>query len=99
MVVAENITVNAICPNIVQTNISSGTFYQSVAEKDLLTPVETLLEQFDALMGINQRTGLTVECGPRGVSFRESPEYLDVESKECCEMLGQRGALLYGLKQ
>jgi hypothetical protein len=97
MVVHENITINAICPNVVRTGISSSAFYDEMEAKKILTPMETLIEQFGLLLGADKRTGSIVECGPKGVSLREPLSYIDVESEEACDMLRIRGARLYGL--
>jgi NAD(P)-dependent dehydrogenase (short-subunit alcohol dehydrogenase family) len=97
MISAERITLNAICPNVVQTSISSAAFYEAVASNNALTPMETLMEQFQGLMGANNRNGLIVECGPNGAALRDQVEYMDEKSKLACDMLEARGEKLYGL--
>jgi len=97
MVMQEHIMINAICPNVVRTNISTSVFYETLQAKGILTPMETLIEQFESLMGADKRTGLIIECGPKGVSLREPVDFMDVESEESCEMLKARGTRLYGL--
>src|ERR1700760_2624619 len=99
MVVQEHITINAICPNVVRTNISTSEFYGALKAKGILTPMETLIEQFESLMGVDKRTGFIVECGPRGVRWREPLDFMDVESEETCNMLRARGTRLYGLDE
>jgi len=84
MVEGENITINGICPNIVRTNISSSSFYDQMEAKKLLTPMETLLGQFEELMGVNKQTGSIIECGPGGAMARRQDQgYMDRESEEC----------------
>jgi hypothetical protein len=97
MISGERITLNAICPNVVQTGISTAAFYESMSSKNLLTPMETMMEQFQLLMGHDERNGLIVECGPDGANPREQVGHIDVRSKEACDMLEGRGARLYGL--
>ena len=59
----EKITLNAVCPNVIRTNISTPAFYDSLEEKGLLTPMEPLLEAFESLLGTSETSGECFEIG------------------------------------
>lgn len=93
----EGITINAVAPNVVRTNISSDTFYQQLESKDLLTPMQPLLQAFDDMISGNG-SGLVYECGPDNAhewTLRESADYLGLKSEICCELLQNRGRQLH----
>jgi hypothetical protein len=91
----ERITINAVCPNIVRTNISSTAFYEVVSKKELFTPMESMVKIFDSLLGSDPRNGCTFECGPQGVQLREPPEYMDEATKEACNLIQERSAVMH----
>lgn len=84
----EKITLNAICPNIVKTNISTGEFYSNAEEKGLLISVDTLVEAFESLLGGNGMSGEAVEVlpGSEGYRVKEIPEYTNEKVKQSVEM-------------
>jgi hypothetical protein len=86
----EKITINAICPNVVRTNISSSAFYEQLDAKGLLTPMESLIEVFESLLGTNKASGEIYEVGPRGIQDRPAVEYMDNETQDLCELLLER---------
>jgi hypothetical protein len=90
---------NAICPNVVRTNISSDTFYSKLEAKGLLTPMESLIEVFESLLGTNKATGEIYEVGPKGIQDRPEVEYMDDETKELCELLLERATPLQEAKK
>jgi hypothetical protein len=84
----EKITLNAICPNIVKTNISTGEFYDKAGERGLLITVDSLVEAFESLLGENTTSGEAVEILPGSDGFRikEIAEYTNDKVKESVEM-------------
>ncbi|TID12883.1 hypothetical protein E2P81_ATG10015 [Venturia nashicola] len=96
---AEGITLNAICPNVVKTAISSSDFYDKCEVKDLLTPMQSLLDIFNSLLGEDARSGQIFEVGPRGVQTRDAPEPMDVDTEILMDMLKERGKVLHSVTQ
>jgi len=93
---AEKITLNAVNPNVVRTNISTEAFYAVLTEKDLLTPIEGVVDAFESLLGENAESGQTLEIGPnyakgQGIVKRQAPEFIDAESEQVFELLEPRG--------
>lgn len=95
----EKITMNAICPNVIRTNISTGAFYDTLEEKNLLTPIEGVIETFEKLLGSDKTSGEIFEIGPHykseGAKPRKAAEYLDQESEKVFDMLYERGRPLH----
>jgi len=87
----EQITMNAVSPNVIRTNISDQRFYESLEEKKLLTPMKGLIDAFETLLGDNDTSGEIFEIPPNGkYNIRKAPEYLDAESEEVCKLLYHR---------
>ncbi|KAJ5814260.1 uncharacterized protein N7503_001010 [Penicillium pulvis] len=88
----EKITLNAICPNIVKTNISTGAFYDKAGARGLLISVDTLVEAFESLLGDSDTSGEAVEIlpGDEGYRVKEIPEYTNDKCKESVEMTTDR---------
>jgi hypothetical protein len=82
---------NAICPNVVRTGISSKAFYEQLEPGGLLTPMESLIEVFESLLGSNKASGEIYEVGPKGIQDRPATDYMDSETQELCELLLERG--------
>ena len=94
----EKISLNAVCPNVIRTNISTGAFYDSLEEKGLLTPMEGVIDTFEKLLN-EDTSGEIFEIGPhykeQGAVTRKAPEYLDEDSEKVFDMLYQRGRPLH----
>ncbi|KAK4565271.1 hypothetical protein LTR86_003888 [Recurvomyces mirabilis] len=91
----EGITLNAVCPSVVQTGISTASFYNTLADKDLLTPIEIVVDAFANFLD-GKMSGECIEAGPKGnLVPRAPPEHLDRESAEVMEMLYSRGHALH----
>jgi len=90
----ESITLNAICPNVVRTAISSSQFYSVLESKDLLTPMESLLAVFESLLGADTKSGEVFEVGPRGTTGRGPVEPMDDETGVILGLLEERGRSL-----
>ncbi|KAK5732719.1 hypothetical protein LTR17_010274 [Elasticomyces elasticus] len=87
----EGITLNAVCPNVVRTNISTDSFYSQLESQGLLTPMESVIEAFERLLD-GKESGVCLEVGPKGnVVLREPAKHLDPESGKIMEMLYHRG--------
>ncbi|EXJ57091.1 hypothetical protein A1O7_07435 [Cladophialophora yegresii CBS 114405] len=94
----EKITMNAICPNVIRTNISTGAFYDTLEKENLLTPIEGVIDTFEKLLD-EQTSGEIFEIGPnykqQGAVVRKAQEYLDKESQRTFEVLYHRGRPLH----
>ncbi|OAP63571.1 hypothetical protein AYL99_02798 [Fonsecaea erecta] len=95
----EKITFNAVCPNVIRTNISAATFYDQLDKEGLLSPIEGVIGVFESLLGSNATSGETFEIGPnykeQGAVVRKGIEYLDKESERCFELLYHRSRPLH----
>ena len=91
----EQITLNSVNPNVVRTNISTGAFYEQIQEKNLLTPIEGVVDTFETLLGANDTSGECFEIGPnyeeQGAVIRKPAETLDDKTEVLLEMLYHRG--------
>ena len=86
-------TLNAVCPNITQTSISSPTFYAKAKDAGVLVPIENVVEAVVSFLEGGPRTdktGFTVEVGPRGTRETSAEEPMDEESRLSCEIIQQR---------
>lgn len=91
----EGITLNAICPNVVKTAISSSDFYDKCEAGNLLTPMQSLLDVFESLLGEDGRSGQIFEVGPHGMQTRDAPEPMDADTGILMDMLKERGKSLH----
>ena len=89
---AHNITLNAICPGIVKTNIGTGDFYEQVEREGLLVPMEILLNSFESLMGPDGTSGEAIEVlsGEVGARIKERVPYTNDKCRESVEMTNAR---------
>lgn len=92
---AEGITLNAICPNVVKTAIGSSEFYDKCEAENLLTPMQSLLDVFESLLGDDGRSGQIFEVGPHGMQTRGAPEPMDADTGILMDMLNERGKILH----
>jgi len=86
---------NAICPNVVRTGISTSTFYDSIEAQGLLVPMERVLGVFESLLGSEEKSGQIFEVGPKGVKIREEAEPMDEATRFCAGILTERAAPLH----
>jgi 15-hydroxyprostaglandin dehydrogenase (NAD) len=70
----ENITVNAICPAFIKTNLAPKVILEKFPEEHV-TPMSTALKAFDAFLGDDSMTGQTVELSLGDWFFRKQPEW------------------------
>ncbi|KAF3003937.1 hypothetical protein E8E14_003011 [Neopestalotiopsis sp. 37M] len=66
----EHITLNAICPGIVKTNISTGDWYEKVEKEGLFVPMDSVMECFESLLGANKTSGEAIEVLPGNAGWR-----------------------------
>ena len=96
---SEKITLNSINPNVVRTNISNPAFYDKLEGTNLLTPVSSVVDAFERLLGANDASGECYEVGPHwekdGPVTKSAPEYLDEETKQTMELVYQRALPLH----
>jgi hypothetical protein len=57
---------NAICPNVIRTNISSPAFYGKLDGMGLLTPMEGLINAFESMLESNDTSGEIFEVNAVG---------------------------------
>ena len=86
----EGIALNAICPNIVRTAISSEVFYNKVNDAGVLVPIEDVITAVEGLLGADTRSGECIEVGPRGTRETKALEPMDEASRLSCELLHER---------
>lgn len=80
----EKITVNAICPAFIKTNLAPKVILEKFPEEHV-TPMSTALKAFDAFLGDDSMTGQTVELSLGDLFFRKQPEW----SNESQRWLGE----------
>ncbi|CAK4031368.1 Monensin polyketide synthase ketoacyl reductase [Lecanosticta acicola] len=91
----EAITLNAVCPNIVKTNISTNAFYDQVEPLNLLVPMSSVVEAFERCLD-SEILGETLEVETHsGIIHRSAPEPLDNAAVESLGMLHRRAAPLH----
>ncbi|RMY83973.1 hypothetical protein D0861_07177 [Hortaea werneckii] len=91
----ERITLNAVCPNVVRTSISTEDFYDKLEAKGLLTPMSSVVNAFEKILD-REFSGQCLEAGPSGrVDFRNPAEHLDRETAELMELLYERAHPLH----
>jgi len=93
---SEKITLNAITPNVIRTNISTPAFYDKLEAEGLLTPIEGVVDAFESLLGDNPESGECFEIGPnyakgQGIVKPKFVEFVDDESKRTFDVLEPRG--------
>jgi hypothetical protein len=98
-----NIELYAICPNVVETNISTASFYSKIRDNDakLLTPVATVVESAERMISGSEPPGAIHEQGPRGIFVRTNNDFAQVWDKETdqvCDLLEDRGLSFYKSK-
>lgn len=59
----DSITVNAVCPGMVETGIAPQMIYKYIKENmpDVITPMSTIMKAFNTILGSNM-TGQVLEC-------------------------------------
>jgi NAD(P)-dependent dehydrogenase (short-subunit alcohol dehydrogenase family) len=95
----ENIRLNAVCPHVARTNISTGPFYDVLQDKGLLTPMEGIVDAFMHFVDHSDQSGECLEIGPVGApQIREAPGVLNKEVEDLNGLLYLRGHSLHEAK-
>lgn len=92
---SEKITLNAITPNVIRTNISTQQFYDKLDSEGLLTPIEGVVDAFENLLGDNPMSGECLESGPnyakgQGLVHPKFVDFVDEESRTVFDKLEVR---------
>ncbi|CAK7228083.1 hypothetical protein SEUCBS140593_006796 [Sporothrix eucalyptigena] len=90
LLIDEQITLNAICPGIMRTAISTGDFHDQAEKKGLLVAPETLVEAFESLLGASKTFAEAVEVLPSGSFIKPRAAYTNDKSRESVEMTIER---------
>lgn len=89
----EQITLNAICPGIMRTAISSGDFHDTAEARGLLVSPSTLVAAFEELLGSNGTTGAAIEVMPDGTVIKEGAAYTNDDCRVRVEWGAHQQAL------
>jgi len=73
----EGITVNAVCPNITRSGLTSPDVFDAVEGQGRLTPNDVVTGAFLSFLGDNKSTGQAVEVSMDKVRTRPPPEVFD----------------------
>ena len=85
---------NAVCPNVVRTHISTDVFYDKIEPMGLLTPIKGVIDAFESFLD-SDISGECMEVGPKGGFVkREAQAYLDEESGKVMDLIHERSAPL-----
>lgn len=91
----EGITLNAVCPNVVRTQISTSAFYDTVEGKGILTPIKGVVDAFESFLD-NDTSGECMEVGPNGGFSPKPPTpHLDKETTQILDMIHDRSHRLH----
>lgn len=71
----DNITINALNPTLVWTNLMPRDVAEKYKDPKNLTPMSTVLKAFDAILSDRELTGQTMELTLDDVVFKQQPEY------------------------
>lgn len=82
LVAEEQMTLNAICPGIVRTAISGGSFYEIAEEKGVLVSPETIVSSFESLLGTNPASGDAIEVMPGQFLVKPGAEFTNEKCEE-----------------
>ena len=84
----DNITINALNPTLVETNLMPKHVAEKYKDPRNLTPMSTVLKAFDAILGSMELTGQTLELTLDDVVFKQQPEYSRPNTKWMFGMMG-----------
>ena len=95
----EGITLNAVCPNKIRTNIGTADGYEKAEKAGCLVPMEHLLQAFEMLLNQGKYKDLSGEClevapkiGVRKVNF---VPFVNDESRISAEITYERSHYLH----
>lgn len=91
----EHITLNAVCPNVVRTSISTDVFYSKLEAEGILTPMKGVIDAFESFLD-SDISGECMEIGPNGGFVAKAPTaHLDKETTRTLEMIYERSHRLH----
>ncbi|KAF2735582.1 NAD(P)-binding protein [Polyplosphaeria fusca] len=76
----EGVTVNCICPGLVDTSLTAGTLVE-VADERHVTPMSTIVRAVEGFLEDGEKNGLVAECSVGNIHYREQMEYGDEEAR------------------
>lgn len=95
----EQIALNAVCPHVARSGISTSSFYDGLESQNLLTPIKGIVDAFMQFVDRNDMSGECLEIGPvGGPRLREPAHVLNHESQVVNGLLYQRGHVLHEAK-
>lgn len=71
----DNITINALLPTLIYTNLMPRHVAEEFHVPEQTTPMSTVLKAFDAILSNKKLTGQTMELTLDDVVFKQPPEY------------------------
>ena len=83
----DRITINAICPTLIHTNLMPSHIAPEFHDPKQTTPMSTALKAFDAVLGDDSVTGQIMELALDDVVFKQQPEYSRENTKWMCEKM------------
>lgn len=96
----EHITLNAVCPNKIRTNIGTASSYEIAEKAGVLCPMEWLLQAFEMLLWGEGKdwSGECLEVAPKlGVRKVEFVPFVNEESKRSAEITDARSMGLHSV--
>ena len=90
--VKEDITVNAICPAFIPTNLCPPQILK-LWPQEHITPMETALKAIDAFLHNDRMTGETVELSQENIYFRKPVDY----ANESQRWIGEESGSIWDL--
>jgi len=92
----KKITVNAIAPNLIDTNIAPDVLFVPFREQKLLTPIELVINEFDKLLGTSTRNGEAVSLNKEDIWVHPQDPHKWAENKPACELISTEIGKLFG---
>lgn len=86
---AENITVNAVCPNVTRTNLVPGEVFDIFENQNLVTPIDTVTKAFLSFLGDSQDNGEMVEVSIDTIAKRQPEPDLNAAVTSNIAMLSE----------
>lgn len=71
----DRITINAICPTLIRTNLMPADITEEFHVPEQTTPMSTALKAFDAVLASEKLTGQTMELALDEVVFKQQAEF------------------------
>ncbi|EXJ92464.1 hypothetical protein A1O3_01015 [Capronia epimyces CBS 606.96] len=86
----EQITLNAVCPSVVRTTMTSTSgFSEKLDRLGLLTPMSSVIDAYKSMLGNSQVSGECFEAGPHGYKIKSAAEYSDEDMKRTMAIISE----------